>query len=73
MYEQIMPVDDKLLGLKYKPSKNKEGLYYKKMRRGQIFLDYRDVGGKSIEEQREEGPLCYSFPYDREIPMEDAW
>ena len=73
MYEQIMNVDDKLPKLKYKQSKGKKGLYSKRMCRGQIYLDYRDVGGKSIEEQVNEGPLCYSYPYNRNISRESAW
>ena len=73
MTEQIVQIDDKLSKLGYRESKNKRGLYYKSRQHGIVYLDHRDVGGKSVEEQINEGPLCYSYPQDRTADRESAW
>ena len=63
--ENVMQIDDKLPNLGYmERNKRKPGLYSKRLQHCTAYLDHRDIGGKSIEEQQQEGPMFYAFPYD---------
>lgn len=63
--ERIVPRDDRLHDLGYNErNKQKLGMYSKRLRHCTAYLDHRDIGGKSTEEQIEQGPMFYSFKID---------
>ena len=46
---------------KSKTVTKKVGLYSKQLQHCTAYLDHRDIGGKSVGEQVEQGPMFYSF------------
>ena len=71
----IMAVSSMIRKLKYHNNAWKPGLYKKKLKHGIAFLDHRDIGGDSVQDQASLGPMFYSFPTDswehnREVSIE---
>ena len=60
--ESIVPRDNRLHDLGYNERNRKKiGLYSKQLQHCTAYLDHRNIGGKSVNEQVEQGPMFYSF------------